>query len=415
MAKVSVSVIDSKTLKLESDAKKGDMIDLTTINSVDQSVIIEKIEQQKDLVYNEKLSQLKQQLSLEKEVAIKEERRKLELENVELKNQIENIKDKVTSNLMLEFEKKNGAFQSEIKALESKLLQIQNDKINEFEILKKDTLIEKTKEVNDLKERFNETIKEKDSQIEKLTYERSILNVKMQGENLEKWCDNEFNNQNIVGFKNMVWYKDNEVVEGTKADFIFKVYASEHLNESELLTSAILEMKSENPSSKTKQTNQQFFSKLHKDREKKGLEYAILVSELEWDTSNDIPIKKVSEYEKMYVVRPQYFMFFLNILTAFGYKYKDLLLAKEEEKLSFKDSQDILDEFENMKNEILDNSVRHINSQVLDILDQTVSIAKSNQAIIDAANMIVDRHLKTVINKINDFKIGKIIKKISKL
>ena len=66
--------------------------------------------------------------------------------------------------------------------------------------------------------------------------------------------------------------------------------------------------------------------KLDKDRIKKGCEYALLVSELEWNSDNDVPIKKVPEYEKMYVVRPQYFITFLSIVYSFGMKYKDLLV-----------------------------------------------------------------------------------------
>ena len=106
-------------------------------------------------------------------------------------------------------------------------------------------------------------------------------------------------------------------VRDQPGDYIFKVYASSSHKENELLTSVACEMKNESPNSTNKKKNSDHFLKLDKDRKKKGCEYALLISELEWDQANDVPIRKVVGYEKMYVVRPQYFITFLSKAMAF--------------------------------------------------------------------------------------------------
>ena len=64
-------------------------------------------------------------------------------------------------------------------------------------------------------------------------------------------------------FFNCTWIKDNQVMKdededkGSKADYIFKVFASEEHKENEELTSVCLEMKNENPSSTNKKKNAQ--------------------------------------------------------------------------------------------------------------------------------------------------------------
>ncbi|WP_261974277.1 DUF2130 domain-containing protein [Vaccinium witches'-broom phytoplasma] len=109
-----------------------------------------------------------------------------------------------------------------------------------------------------------------------------------------------------------------------------------------------------------KRKNEQYFKKLDQDRKNKNLEFALLVSELEYDQENDIPVKKVPEYENMFIVRPSYLVVFLNIITALGRKHKELIMNYFQEKQEFKKEQKIKDDFQTMKNEILDNSFKNI-------------------------------------------------------
>ena len=107
-------------------------------------------------------------------------------------------------------------------------------------------------------------------------------------------------------------------------------------------------MKNENPESKTKKKNADYYKKLDSDRTKKNCEYALLVSELEMDKFNDAPIVKVTDYPKMYMVRPPYFIAFLSIIESLGKKYKDLLekVNKEIAKMK-KDGR-----YDDMKNRV---------------------------------------------------------------
>ena len=241
------------------------------------------------------------------------------------------------------------------------------------------------------------------------------------GEQLESWCNMEYENYAQCGFEMCTWYKDNDAIideldsKKTKADYIFKVYASSSHNENELLTSVACEMKNESPNSTNKKKNSDHFLKLDKDRKKKGCEYALLISELEWDQANDVPIRKVVGYEKMYVVRPQYFITFLSIVTALSLKFKDLIIDEIKEKEAFKDSSEIKAEFEKFKNDLLDKPLVKLEKELSSIIDNANNIKKYTDKIIDSATSLISKTLKDIENRINNFKIDKLCKKISKL
>lgn len=432
MSKAKVSIINQFTLKLDEDAKKDDIIDLREITSIDTTIITDKISKMQDEVYLKQLKQVKEEEALKAERDLTIAASKFQETIIKLEEQLKQIKSETESNLRLEHEKHVSSLKLDIQKLENSIIlnnknkELEyNEKVkslltdkskleSEFLLFKKDNELKTLEKTSKLKEEYEQRLNEKQKEIDKITLERSLMNVKEIGENLEKWCDNEFNSQNLVMPENIVWEKANEVIKNTKPDFIYKVYANSEKRETELLTSAAFEMKSEDRNSVNKQTNQKHFKKLHEDRLNRNLEYAILVSTLEWDNVNDVPIKRVNEYEKMYIVRPQYFMTLINIITSFGLKYKDLLLQKEQEKLEFKDTKDIFDEFEAMKESILDNSIRHIQKQLDEIKKQTDLISSANNKIIESADLIINTHLQTVINKINDFKINRVINKINK-
>lgn len=447
---IKVSIKDKNTLVLQEDAVKGSLISLSDLMHVDTTNILKSIDEASNKVYENKVLELKEQLRLEyerdltieqakfKELLIKQEAelnalkmnltKELETKHTNdlnrYKDELSNAKELIRIN-EIKFENERTKFTSEIKNIElSKDNEYQN-KINNLnnEVLKvKQEMLNQTNNYNlekqneklIIEKQFSEKVNELEKTIDDLNRSRSSLSVKAIGENLETWCDNEFNANNLIQANNIVWYKDNEVVDRTKADFIYKVYATDEKIESQLLTSAILEMKSEDKTSTNKQRIEPILKKLDSDRNKKNLEYAILVSELEAseDITNDIPIRRISEYDKMFVVRPQYFMTLLNIITAFGLKYKELLLEKEIERIKFKTERDILEEFENMKLEILDNSIRHINDNLSDILTKTKAITSANDEIIRITELLLNRHVKTVVNKINSFSIRRVTNKI---
>ena len=424
MKNIKVSGLNEHTLRLEEDGKKGDLIDLKSIIDVDTKPILEAIKNAQDKVYENEIQKAKKAFEMEKDLAISKVESELKLEINSLKEQLESnkkiveqqVENKYISKIKeLEYTNKINRKEFELNSLkqtlESEIRSIKQQMTSALE--NKDLL--KENEIQKVKNVYEEQIRELENDIARLQRERSSLNVKAIGENLELWCDNEFQNQVLAGLSNVTWEKDNEVVKGHKADFIYKVYASEEKKENELLTSVILEMKSEDPLSENKQVMDRLLKKLDQDRKNKNIEYALMVSEIGSDANLNIPIRKVLEYEKMYIVRPEYFLTLLNIITSFGMKYKELLLAKEEERIKFKDFEDILEEFEEMKDGILNHSIKHINTHMEEILKQTTNITNANKEIIKSAEIILNTHLKTVENKIKDFRITRITNKINNL
>lgn len=156
-----------------------------------------------------------------------------------------------------------------------------------------------------------EIIRLKDGEIERLQDMKARLSTKMLGETLEQHCEIEFNKIHAIAFPNAYFEKDNEVVDGTKGDYIFR----ENDGDGVELLSIMFEMKNEADTTATKHKNEDFFKKLDQDRAKKKCEYAILVSLLESENEYyNQGIVQVPNYEKMYVIRPQFFVPIIGLL-----------------------------------------------------------------------------------------------------
>ena len=278
--KVKVSVVDNKTLRLEEDAQKGSIIDLNDVMELDTSSILKLIEDGRDKVYDEKVKQaladqhklLKSEeenklLSLknDKELELTKQKQEL-LSNINnLNNQIDVLKTKLleqAKSIQLETEAK---FNKEINELNNQINKLKSEKENQknlFEQTLSSKLLEEelklTKEFGKEKEELQKVISEQESDLNKLRLSKDSLNVKMLGENLEKWCEQEFVSSTLSMLPNVSFYKDTK--GETKADFIFKVYLSgEEKTEFNELASVTLEMKSEHTVSKTKTKNKDHF------------------------------------------------------------------------------------------------------------------------------------------------------------
>ena len=157
----------------------------------------------------------------------------------------------------------------------------------------------------------DELIADREREIERIQDMRARLSTKMLGESLEQHCEIEFNRLRPTAFPRAYFEKDNEVVEGTKGDFVFRDFDEEGSE----IVSIMFEMKNEADDSTHRKTNESHFKKLDADRRKKGCEYAVLVSLLEPDNELYAGITDVSyQYEKMYVVRPQFFIPIITLL-----------------------------------------------------------------------------------------------------
>lgn len=448
MRQIKVKIVDKKTLELLEDGLKGDQISLNEIESCDLSLINnmiddtfnERVEEIKEKAktdsyklarlevtkeFNDKLSKLEKdkstletelksqekvlQAKYQKEQQDKIDDLKSQRDTLEerLKNLKDNEKDRV-KNMVLESSKE---LSDEIARLKSEI-----QSMGKAEETKRE--LEVLKAVNEQKEKDKEDIASLTNELAMLKSERASLNIKKLGESLEIWCDNEFKSYQLSGFEDTTWSKDNDAIADldstkTKADFIFKVYSgSDHSTE---LTSVCLEMKSETLVSANHKKNSDHYAKLDRDRKKKGCVYALLVSELEWDPQNDVPIVRVPEYENMYRVRPAYFISFLSLVYALSKKYQELITEKAKEAIRFKDSDSILADFESFKNDLLDKQLARLEKRVTEILKQSEIITKASDKIKVEANSIIDTDLQQIKNKIDKFSIKRLTKKINNL
>ena len=222
---------------------------------------------------------------------------------------------------------------SEIAALKAKLSTSETDKklaVSEAIRKKESELSDKTTEIVELKgelqrsesenqlkkqaiiDKYEETIKQKDEQIEYYKDFKARQSTKMVGESLEQHCEIEFNKIRMAAFPNAYFEKDNDAKSGSKGDFIFREYSEDGTE----FISIMFEMKNEMDTTATKHKNEDFFKELDKDRNEKGCEYAVLVSLLEIDNEfyNGGIVDVSHKYDKMYVIRPQFFVPMITLL-----------------------------------------------------------------------------------------------------
>lgn len=171
--------------------------------------------------------------------------------------------------------------------------------------------MQKELETKALKEKYEVQIKDREEEIKRIREMKKQLSTKMLGETLEIHCQVAFDQIRATAFPRATFGKDNNAAGGTKGDYIFRDFDEEG-NE---IVSIMFEMKNEDEDTKTKQKNSKFFKKLDEDRIKKNCEYAVLVTLLEEESElYNVGIVDIShEFEKMYVVRPQ---FFIPIITT---------------------------------------------------------------------------------------------------
>ena len=445
-------VKDKNTLILLEDAKCDDVIDLSELNELDYDQIELLIEKGKDTIYLKKLEEYRKVIDLENQKVLNSKVN-------ELNNIINSLNNKIDSmnkeKIFLLKDKENEVekrFIDEINKLKNELERAKlnkdyeitsiknehnlvisdlNNKINNhsveltYKVKEKESEITslKDKEIGTLKEEYENKIKEKDEMINLLQRQKASLNIKQTGEDLESWCNNEVISYMQNGLLNCKWIKDNEVIKdegeskGSKADYIFKIYAGEDKNEEDLLTSICMDMKDENPDSVNKKSNADYYKQLDKNRIKKNCKYALLVSNLEIDKPNDLPMFKVSDYKDMYVVRPAYLMTFLNMIASLVSRFATLVKADKQSKLDLKNAIDLSNQFDELKLTYLDKPLSNLESHVNDILKQNEVIMNASNKVSESCNKIINSYINQIHDKLSKFeiKINKEYKKYDRL
>lgn len=355
--------------------------------------------------------------------------------------ELEVAKNNELSELQNKYNLLSSSYKSELENVKLALNQAHNNEINklnlEIESLKnKNDLnianikLDNEKHIQNLKNEYvsklnemDKLIQEKDSKYLLLQRQKASLNVKQTGEDLESWCNNEVISYMQNGLLNCSWIKDNKVIKdegetkGSKADYIFNIYASNNKLDNELLTSICLEMKDENPDSVNKKKNSDYYSALDKNRNKKNCKYAILVSNLETDKANDLPIYKVIEYQDMYVVRPAYMMTILNLFVSLSNKFAEIILSDNEEKLELKSSIEFLEQFESLKKTYLDNPLDKLKKDLEALKKNNETIMNASKKIDDLCDSITRTYINQIEDKISkfDIKINREYKKYEKV
>lgn len=360
------------------------------------------------------IEQLKAQMSgneTEKQLAVseavnkkdKEKQEALERKNEELteKNRIiEELKAKLVNN---ETEKKlavSEAIQDKDKELSQKITEITELK---NQLANKDT--ENQLKEQSLHREYEDKLKSKDELIEYYKDFKARQSTKMIGESLEQHCLTQFNSLRMTAFPTAYFEKDNDTRTGSKGDFIFRE-AAEGIE----FISIMFEMKNEMDETVTKHKNEEFFKELDRDRREKGCEYAVLVSLLEIDNElyNNGIVDVSYRYEKMYVIRPQFFIPLITLLrnaALNSLKYrKELELAKHQQ-------IDIL-HFEDNMNAFKEGFARNYRiasgkfKTAIEEIDKTIShLQKTREALLSSENQ-----LRLANNKAEDLSIKKLTK-----
>ena len=184
----------------------------------------------------------------------------------------------------------------------------------ELEIERKKNIFEKDRDqkIERINSQYKQEINLHKEEIARLKDFQKKLSTKMIGETLEQHCHMVFDLRQADGcFLNEKLLKDNDIINGTKGDFIFKDY-DEDGNE---IISVMLEMKNQSEIGNIKKKNSDHYSKLDKDRTNKNCDYAFLFH-LEPDNEFfNRGIVQVREFKNMYVVRPNSLLILLSFIS----------------------------------------------------------------------------------------------------
>ena len=212
------------------------------------------------------------------------------------------------------------------------------------------------------------------------------MSTKMVGESLEAHCSNIFNGQMRPMFPNAYFEKDNDASGGSKGDFIFR-----DLDEGTEYISIMFEMKNEQDETATKHKNEDFFKKLDADRNAKGCEYAVLVSLLEPENElyNNGIVDVSYRYPKMYVIRPQFFMPIITLLSnaakkSIGYK-RELAIAKSQS-LDITNFENKLLEFKDKFGKNYELASRRFQEAIKEIDKSIAALQKTKEALMSSEN-----------------------------
>lgn len=378
-----------------------------TVNEADYAHIVNQVKNEEfNAEVDRRMAELHKQHEAEQKAseAIAEQKRKEEMSRMDVEmskknSEIETLKLKMQS---MEQQKETELRLALIEQ-QNKTQQEMQSKNAEIERLKADAALSQKEaelKANNLKEKYEERLKQNTEQYEqriKAADEQVAFykdfkarqSTKMIGESLEQYCSNLYETTLRAVMPESMFGKDNDASDGTKGDFIFR--AKE--NGVEYL-SIMFEMKNEADDTENKHKNEDFLKKLDSDRKKKGCEYAVLVSMLEPDSDlyNNGIVDKSHIYEKMYVIRPQ---FFIPLITLLVQTSKKSYLAKQELEMVRRKDADVT-MFENKLEDFKDKFLRHFQAakkkheDAISVIDDTIKKLQKMKELLEGSDKSLD-------------------------
>lgn len=305
-----------------------------------------------------------------------------------LEAKINTLNDEAKRNLEIEKITVENKYKEEINLLKNNILNLQNNELM-------------------IKDRYKTELKNKDEIIEYYKDLKSKLSTKMLGETLEQHCEVSFNRLRSTAFPNAYFDKDNDVSSGSKGDYIYREFDENGLE----ILSIMFEMKNQNDETKTKKKNKDFFKELDKDRKEKRCEYAILVSLLEQENElyNEGIVDVSYEYEKMYVIRPQFFISIISLLRngARGVlKYKQELNAIKNQNIDISNFENDLLNFKDKFGKNYENASKKFN-EAIEKIDKSIKNLQETRAALLAS----ENNLRLANNKLDGLTVKKLVKK----
>lgn len=348
----------------------------------DSAVQLVKLEMEKD--FNEQLNK--------KESAIKETEAEKDKIIAELKNKLDSFgKDKE-----LEINKLINEKNLELTQKDNLIAKLSGEKdLSEKEYLLKE---------QNLKAQYENELRFKEEEIARYKDFKLKLSTKMIGESLEQHCENEFNKLRATGFRNTYFEKDNDSKTGSKGDYILRDFDSEGRE----FISIMFEMKNEADATATKKKNEDFLKELDKDRREKKCEYAVLVSMLEAENEfyNSGIVDMSHRYEKMYVIRPQFFIPIITLLrnaALNSLEYRRQLAIVQAQNIDVSNFEDAMNDFKEKFAKNYELASKKFKLAIEEI-DKTIDhLQKTKEALLSSEN-----NLRLANNKAEDLSIKKL-------
>jgi len=370
---------------------------------VDETGFADILKQVRNHEFNKEIHERLEMLEKEKESAVKlaeanitnslqKDLAKKDAELAEIKSKINNVeleKKLAVTEAVNKIEKERDELAGKLKS-----------KDTEKQLLETSL---KEKYVTELKTK-DDIIKMKDEEIALRKDLKIKLSTKMVGETLEQHCETEFNKLRATGFQHAYFEKDNDAATGSKGDYVYRE-KDEAGNE---IISIMFEMKNEGDETATKKKNEDFLRELDKDRTEKKCEYAVLVSLLEAENElyNTGIVDVSHKYQKMYVIRPQFFIPIITLLrnaAMNSLKYKAELALMKNQNIDITNFEENINSFKEGFAKNYELASRKFKTAIEEI-DKTIDhLQKTKDALLSSEN-----NLRIANNKAEDLTIKKL-------